>query len=151
MHKVDFNLINYNLKKEREEKEIDLQFIFEDCLNDATSESKSLIKEIFQDLSDYSKTVPFLPFGALKTIIDDMVDKSHIFKLLVLKNKLAKFDKLGYFAATAEEVSNLNKILASTNANIDLSKLDSNFQNRYLNVILSILEKQNTKASMPHL
>ena len=82
--------------------------MFEDCLNDATSDSKSLIKEIFQDLADYSKTVPFLPFGALKTIVDEMVDKSHVFKLLVLKNKLAKFDKLGYFAATSQEAENLN-------------------------------------------
>ena len=32
-----------------------------------------------------------------------MVDKSHIFKLLVLKNKLAKFDRLGYFAANKKE------------------------------------------------
>ena len=39
-----------------------LQFMFEDCLNDATTDSKNLIKEIFQDLADYSKTVPFLPF-----------------------------------------------------------------------------------------
>lgn len=120
-----------------------LEFMFEDCLNDATSDSKNLIKEIFQDLADYSRTVPFLPFGALKTIVDEMVDKSHIFKLLVLKNKLAKFDKLGYFAATAQEAENLNKIINTPNAIIDLSKLDSTFLNRYLSIILSTIEKQN--------
>ena len=80
-----------------------LEFMYEDCLNDATADSKSLIKEIFNDLSEYSKTVPFLPFGALKSIVDNMVDKEHVFKLLVLKNKLAKFDKQGYFAAKSEE------------------------------------------------
>lgn len=119
-----------------------LDFIYEDCLNDATSESKSLIKEIFQDLADYSKTVPFVPFGALKSIIDEMVDKSHIFKLLVLKNKLTKFDKLGYFAGTSAEAENLDKILSSKNPIIDLSKLDTTFQNRYLSIILSKIEKQ---------
>ena len=118
-----------------------LEFMFEDCLNDATSDSKSLIKEIFKDLSDYSKTVPFLPFGALKSIVDDMVDKSHIFKLLVLKNKLAKFDKLGYFAATAKDANNLKQILALKTATIDISKLDTVFQNRYLSVIYSELSK----------
>ena len=51
-----------------------LEFMYEDCLNDATSDSKSMIKDIFQDLSEYSKTVSFLPFGVLKTIVDDMVD-----------------------------------------------------------------------------
>ena len=34
----------------------------------------------------------------------DMVEKSHIFKLLVLKNKLAKFEKEGYFAIAQEEI-----------------------------------------------
>lgn len=125
-----------------------LEFMFEDCLNDATSDSKSLIKEIFQDLSDYSKTVPFLPFGALKTIVDDMVDKSHVFKLLVLKNKLAKFEKMGYFASTVEEAENLNKILNSNNAVIDLSKLDSTFLNRYLSIIFSTMEKQNLEPQI---
>ena len=125
-----------------------LEFMFEDCLNDATSDSKSLIKEIFQDLSDYSKTVPFLPFGALKTIVDDMVDKSHVFKLLVLKNKLAKFEKMGYFASTIEEAENLNKILNSNNAVLDLSKLDSTFLNRYLSIIFSTLEKQNLEPQI---
>lgn len=125
-----------------------LEFIFEDCLNDATSDSKSLIKEIFQDLADYSRTVPFLAFGALKTIVDDMVDKSHIFKLLVLKNKLAKFDKMGYFASTAEEAENLNKILTSNHAVLDLSKLDSTFLNRYLSIILSTIEHQDIRPQI---
>lgn len=125
-----------------------LEFMFEDCLNDATFDSKSLIKEIFQDLSDYSKTVPFLPFGTLKTIVDDMVDKSHVFKLLVLKNKLAKFDKMGYFASTVEEAENLNRILNSNHVVLDLSKLDSTFLNRYLSIILSTLEKQNLEPQI---
>lgn len=114
-----------------------LNFMYEDCLNDATSDSKSLIKEIFNDLAEYSKTVPFLPFDALKTIVDDMVDKQHIFKLLVLKNKLSKFAQQGYFAATAKDAQNLNKILEEKFVIIDLSKLDTIFQNRYLETIYS--------------
>jgi len=125
-----------------------LEFMFEDCLNDATSDSKSLIKEIFQDLSNYSKTVPFLPFGTLKTIVDDMVNKSHVFKLLVLKNKLAKFDQLGYFAKTIEEAENLKEILTKQNAVIDLSKLDHTFLNRYLNVIYSTIETLSIKPQV---
>ena len=119
-----------------------LSFMYEDCLNDTTSESKAMIKEIFLELGEYAKTVPFLPFSALKTVVDDLVDKSHVFKLLVLKNKLAKFDKDGCFAKTKTDAENLNKILESKFAIIDLSKLDMIFQNRYLSSILSILSKQ---------
>lgn len=118
-----------------------LAFMYEDCLNDATADSKALIKEIFQDLSNYSKSVPFLPFKALKSIVDDMVEKSHVFKLLVLKNKLAKFDKQGYFAGNVSEAENLKKILSQKTSVIDLSKLDAIFQNRYFEVIFSLLEK----------
>lgn len=119
-----------------------LNFMYEDCLNDATSDSKSLIKEIFNDLSEYSKTVPFLPFDALKSIVDDMVDKQHVFKLLVLKNKLTKFAQQGYFAATAKDAQNLNRILDEQNVVIDLSKLDTIFQNRYLETIYSLIDNK---------
>ena len=112
-----------------------LNFLYEDCLNDATADSKSLIKDIFKDLSEYSKTVPFLPFGTLKAIVDDMVNNSHIFKLLVLKNKLTKFDQMGYFAINSSETENLYKILKLNEAYIDLSKLDAIFQNRFLELI----------------
>lgn len=120
-----------------------LAFMYQDCLNDATADSKSLIIEIFKDLSDYSKTVPFVPFGALKTIVDNMVDKSHVFKLLVLKNKLAKFEKLGYFAKDKTEVDKIESVLNSKCAVIDLSKLDSVFQNRYLEFLYEKLQKKN--------
>ncbi len=117
-----------------------LNFMYEDCLNDATADSKSMIIDIFKDLAEYSKTVPFLPFKVLKSIVEEMVDKSHIFKLLVLKNKLIKFDKLGYFAANSEEVNIIDKILTSKCSIIDLSKLDIAFQNRYLAYIYEKLE-----------
>ena len=116
-----------------------LAFMYQDCLNDATADSKSMIIDIFKDLSEYSQTVPFVPFETLKTIVDDMVDKSHVFKLLVLKNKLAKFDRLGYFAKNKNEVEALKHILNSKCTIIDISKLDSAFQNRYLAFIYETL------------
>ena len=117
-----------------------LEFLYEDCLNDATSDSKSLVKEIFRDLAEYSKSVPFLPFGTLKTIIDDMVEKSHIFKLLVLKNKLAKFDKENLFANNIEEIQSINKALNSRTRVIDISHLNNLFQSRYLESIYNTLK-----------
>ena len=123
-----------------------LAFMYTDCLNDATSDSKYLIIEIFRDLAEYSQTVPFVPFGALKNIIDDMVDKSHIFKLLVLKNKLKKFDQLGFFAKDKYEVDKIEKILNSKCAIVDLSGLDTAFQNRYLAFLYDKLKsRENTQ------
>ena len=124
-----------------------LAFMYEDCLNDATADSKSLIIEIFKDLAEYSKTVPFVPFEALKQIVFDMVDNSHVFKLLVLKNKLAKFDRLGYFAKNKNEVDSIDNILNKKTAVIDLSKLDTAFLNRYLEFIYEKLQNSgNTQV-----
>lgn len=123
-----------------------LKFMYNSCLNDATSESKSTINEIFNDLSEYSKTVPFVPFEALKTIVDDMVDNQHIFKLFVLKNRLAKLEKLGYFATKKSETDKLQDILSSKHATLDLSKLDSLFQNYFLEFIYNNLTDKNVQV-----
>ena len=118
-----------------------LSFMYDSCLSDATSDSKSTIVEIFQELSEYSKTVPFVPFETLKSIVDTMVDKQHVFKLLVLKSKLAKFEKLGYFATKEQEVESLNNILSGKCVVIDLSRLDMLFLNRYLSYIYEKIQK----------
>jgi len=112
-----------------------LLFLYNSCLSDATADSKSVIVEIFKELSEYSKTVPFVPFATLKSIVDDMVENQHVFKLLVLKNKLAKLEKLGYFATREKEVERLGEILSNKCVVIDLSKLDTLFLNRYLTYI----------------
>ncbi|MBR6127597.1 hypothetical protein IKQ21_07935 [bacterium] len=120
-----------------------LMFMFEECLNDATADSKKTIVEIFKDLAEYSESVPFVPFGALKTIVDEMVDKSHVFKLLVLKNKLSKYNSFGYFAKTSDEVKKIETILKSDCAVIDVSKMDTIFQNRYISYIYETLAKSD--------
>ena len=49
--------------------------MYSSCLNDVTSDSKNAITEIFKELAEYSEEVPFVPFSALKNIVDEMVDK----------------------------------------------------------------------------
>lgn len=116
-----------------------LTFMYNYCLNDVTGDSKSLISEIFKDLSDYSETVEFLPFKTLKNIVDDMVDKSHIFKLLAFKNKLTQFFNQGYFANNTKELQSIDCILKPQCVIIDLSRLDTPFLNQFLNYIYSKL------------
>ena len=123
-----------------------LEFMFKSCLNDATADSKATIAEVFADISEYSKTVPFVPFGVLKSIVDDMVDKQHIFKLFVLKNRLANFAGLGYFATDIKEVESIDTILKSKSAVIDLSKLNPLFQNRFLEYLYSKIDTQNIQV-----
>ena len=121
-----------------------LEFMYKECLGDATADSKSTIIDIFRELAEYSETVPFVPFSILQSIVNNMVEKEHVFKLLVLKNKLTKFAKLGYFASNKKEVDTLSQILNSKTAVIDLSKVDTLFQNRFLAYLYdSIQENDN--------
>jgi RecG-like helicase len=41
-----------------------------------TKAQQRAVKEIFADLGEYAKTVDFVPFKVLKTIVDEMVEKS---------------------------------------------------------------------------
>ena len=123
-----------------------LKFMYDECLNDATSDSKSVIVDIFRELSEYSETVKFLPFDVLKNIVDEMVDKQHIFKLLVLKNKLSKYKKLGYFASDSKDVEKVSAITSKKSAVIDVSKLDSVFQNRYIEYIYENIDFDKTRV-----
>ena len=125
-----------------------LDFMYKSCLNDATDSSKATIAEVFKDLAEYSKAVPFVPFDVLKSIVDEMVDKQHIFKLFVLKNRLSNFERLGYFATEQSEVDRLDKIIASKTAVIDLSRLNPLFQNKFLDYIYAKLDAKNTQVML---
>ena len=123
-----------------------LQFLYKSCMDEATPDSKPLITEVFSDLAEYAETVPFVPFGVLKSIVDDMVDKQHILKLFVLKNRLSFLQRNGYFADEKQEADNLNKILSADSVCIDITKPDSNFQNFYIEYIYSVLDSENTQV-----
>ena len=123
-----------------------MQYLFNACLNDATPDSKSLISDVFKDLLEYAESVSFVPFGAFKSIVDEMVDKQHVFKLFVLKNKLSFLQKTGYFADKISDVESVKEILNSDNPVIDISLPDKNLQNCYLEYIYSLINPKDTQV-----
>ena len=123
-----------------------LQFLYKICNDEATSDSRPLIADVFKDLEDYAETVPFVPFGILKSIVDDMVDKQHVFKLFVLKNKLNYLQKTGYFADRKEDIDTINKILECECSIIDISHVLPAIQNCYLEYIYSVLSPEKTQV-----
>ncbi len=125
---------------------ITLQSLYKCCINEATEDSRQMIADVFKDLGEYFDSVPFVPFNVLKSIIDDIVDKQHIFKLFVLKNKLSFLSKLGYFAETKAEADSISKIIESINPVIDISSVDTGFQNYYIEYIYSVLKPEKTQV-----
>ncbi len=123
-----------------------LKYLYNACVNGATQDSKQMIADVFEDMEEYISSVPFVPFGVLKSIVDDMVDNQHVFKLFVLKNKLSYLHKLGYFAENQSEAESLNKILELSNPVVDISSVDKEFLNYYLEYIYSLLNPEKTQV-----
>lgn len=123
-----------------------LEFLYRVCYEDATNDSRPVIADVFRDLAEYSESVPFVPFGVLKSIVDEMVDKQHIFKLFVLKNKLNYLAKAGYFADNQNDADSLKKILEADCSIIDISAISPAFQNCYVEYIYSELSPEKTQV-----
>ena len=123
-----------------------LQFLYKVCISEATQDSKPLIGEVFRDLSEYCDSVEFVPFNVLKSIVDDMVDKQHVFKLFVLKNKLRYLEKAGYFADTIDDLGNIKEYLDSEYSVIDISSSDSTFLNCFLEYVYSLISPDKTQV-----
>ena len=127
---------------------VSVQYLYKVCMAEATPDSRQMIAGVFDDISEYFDSVPFVPFGVFKSVVDDMVNKQHIFKLFVLKNKLSLLNKLGYFAENTSETDSLNKILEAENPVIDISSLDPAFQNYYLEYIYSKINADKCQVLM---
>ena len=123
-----------------------VQYLYQACNKEATPDSRQMIAEVFNDLSEYFDSVPFVPLGVLKSIVDDMVDKQHIFKLFVLKNKLSYLSKLGYFAENKTEAESINKLLDSNTPVVDISSVDAGFRNYFLEYLYTQLKSDKTQV-----
>lgn len=123
-----------------------LNYIFDRGFEDATAENRAFIQDIFSELSDYVKTVEFIPFSDFSAVIDYEFKRTQLLQLIILKNRLQKFDKHGVFALEEKDFRILDEKLKSTNTLIiDISKLEDSLQTEYISYVYSQIEKMNKK------
>lgn len=122
-----------------------IDYIFDRGFDDLTRENKAFIQDIFSELNDYIKTVEYIPFSDFNAVIDYEFKRTQQLQLIILKNRLTQFEKLGIFAHEQKEFKILDEKLKSDNTIIiDLSKLSDTLQTEYINYIYTRMNEQNT-------
>lgn len=122
-----------------------IDWIYKNEFSDVTDESKAIIRSVFDELSEYSKTVDFIPFNTFKSVIDAEFVRTRMFQLVILKNKIKQLGEAGIFAQEAPEYDILKTKLETLNTIvIDLSKTKSSLRFEIIKYIYSILKTTNS-------
>lgn len=118
-----------------------LNFIYEKGLEDASPETKAMIQEVFLEVQNYVKTLPekFIPFQDFKAVVDSQYEETELVELVLLKNKLLKYNEEGVFA---QEQNEFNSLRASFNfvepTIFDVSGVDEKIQREMISYAYSL-------------
>lgn len=118
-----------------------INFIYEKGLEDASSETKAMIQEVFLEVQNYVKTLPeqFIPFQSFKTVVDAQYEETELVELVLLKNKLLKYYEDGIFAQSQNEFDSLKASLNYIEPTIfDVSAMDEKIQREMISYAYSL-------------
>ena len=119
-----------------------IDFICEYGLSDANDEGKAVITEIFNEIREYAKTVPFIPFDVFQSVVSEQYSKTKMLQLVLLNSKLRKYGEAGIFATLEQEFEIFDEKVRTNNlTKVDLSNLNSTFLKEYYSYILLRAEK----------
>ena len=119
-----------------------INYIYENGFQDATAESKALIQAIFEELSEYSRTVEFIPFDTFKAVVDAEFMRTKLMQLIIMKNKIKQIRDWNVFAQKTEEFEVIKERLAHENTVvIDISCLKESLQQECIKYVYSVLRK----------
>lgn len=108
-----------------------LDFIFENDLEDVEPVSKAVIQDIFKEVQDYMEVLPqgFLPIDLFINVVQEQYQVTGIPELVLLKNKLLKYQANNVFATTNDDITIFrNKVAHSDSLIVDISNVDVKLQ-----------------------
>ena len=120
-----------------------LCYIAEEELNDCGNDNKAIIQGILIEVQNYVKNTPeeFIPFDTLISVLDAQYDESPLPELLLLKNKLIKYQQQGLFAQEKSEFDFLDTFLKDAkNFKFDLSELPAQWHKIAFASILDLIK-----------
>lgn len=119
-----------------------INYIYEKGFVDATAESKAMIQAIFEELSEYSKTVEFIPFDTFKAVVDSEFMRTKLIQLVILKNKIKQIRDWNVFAQNETEFNVLKeKLKKDETIVIDISCLKESLQKKCIKYVYSVLKE----------
>lgn len=118
-----------------------INFIYEKGLEDASTETKAMIQEVFLEVQNYVKTLPekFIPFQDFKMVVDSQYEETELVELVLLKNKLLKYNEEGVFAQDPNEFNSLRASFNFMEPTIfDVSGVDEKIQREMISYAYSL-------------
>ena len=121
-----------------------INYIYEKGFVDATAESKAMIQSIFEELSEYSKTVDFIPFDTFKAVVDSEFMRTKLMQLVIMKNKIKQIRDWNVFAQTPQEFGVLKQKFEKENTVVlDISNIKQSLQKECIRYVYSVLAGMN--------
>lgn len=118
-----------------------INYVYEHGFEDATAETKALIQSIFEELSEYSKTVPYIPFNSFKAVVDAEFNRTKLIQLILLKNKIKQIGDLNIYGESEADFALLNsKIQTDNTIVIDISTVAEGLQKECIKYVYSLLQ-----------
>ena len=123
-----------------------INYIYEKGFEDATAESKAMIQAIFEELSEYSKTVEFIPFDTFKAVVDAEFMRTKLIQLIILKNKIKQIRDWNVFAQNESEFGIIkSKLENEDTVVIDISCLKDSLQKECIKYVYSLFKDINAE------
>ncbi len=104
-----------------------LDYIFENDLEGVEPVSKAVIQDIFKEVQDYMENLPqgYLPIDLFINVVEQQYKETGIAELVLLKNKLLKYQESNIFAAGNDDINMFrNKVAHSDSLIVDISNVD---------------------------
>jgi len=108
-----------------------LDYIFDNDLEGVEPVSKAVIQDIFREVQGYMDTLPqgYLPIDLFINVVQQQYLETGIAELVLLKNKLLKYQENNVFASGNDDVTIFrNKVAHSDSLIVDISDVDVKLQ-----------------------
>ena len=121
-----------------------INYIYNEGFKDATPETKASIQSIFNELSEYAKTVPFIPFNSFENVVNTEFSRTKLIQLILLKNRIKQIGDLNIYGETENDFALLtNKILQDNTIVINISNIAPSLQKECIKYVYSLINSTN--------
>ena len=126
-----------------------LDYIFENDLEGVEPVTKAVIQDVFKEVQNYIKMLPqgYLPIDMFINVVDDQYKETGLAELVLLKNKLQKYQENNVFASGNDDVAIFRDKVAHTDSLIvDVSEVEISLQKLLIPYLFDCLETVNSET-----
>lgn len=120
-----------------------LNYIYENDLTGLTVEQKTIVQDIILEIQDYIETIEsgYIPFNTLLNVVNGIYESDKSVGIILLRNKLLKYNQFGIFASTEEEIQSLySSVEENTLTVLKVKNTNINWQKKVLDFIVNNLK-----------